>query len=236
MRRIGFFILLGALLLTLPGCVYVRLLKLKGQFGDLERYVRLEQVYGLALILREPILRVADVVWLLEAEPAARVRSGRHGLYQYVFQNPATADGAGVTIAIFLSFRDGKLYKVRFSREFSTALHPELIAGALKSIGQGTVDRQRHTLAASVNPADHRKPLPVPSRTEIERILGTPAATTDAEGDVILHYQYTQTQTVAQASANAPRVAVWFYFRPGQELLRRAKISFHGMSAAINFS
>lgn len=64
LKRIIFLFLLGALLVPLGGCVYLRLLEVKHQLADFEKHCVLENRDALAVIFLKPVLRKEDILHL----------------------------------------------------------------------------------------------------------------------------------------------------------------------------
>ena len=229
---------------TLTGCVYLRLLKVKRQLRDFERYVKIDERNGLTLLLNKPVLKEADVVWLLEGEAAIQARNGRYTLLKYDFkkhvQDSSSEGSIGAPIAVSLHFEDGKLYKLRFPREFSRHLKPALLQGSLQSMGKGSVSKQGKSVSATMQIGEHigrqepQIPL-IPTKSEVKRILGSPSYLTEMASSDMFYYQYTIGITQEDTSEPLPMLRVWLHFSPEDDKLRVAKASFHGMSTTISY-
>ena len=236
-------LLILVLMSTTTGCVYLRLLQLKNQFRHFERYVRIDERNGLTLFLNEPVLKERDVVWLLEGEAAIQAHSGRHSLLKYEFekytQDSSSKSAAGVPIAVNLHFQDGKLYKLRFPKEFSKYLQPALLEGSLQSMGKGEVDKKGKSISATmqtdvITERKAQEPL-IPTKNEIRRILGAPSHLTENATNDMFYYQYAIQIKRREKVEQLPMLRIWLHFSPEDEKLRVAKASFHGMTTAIAF-
>ncbi|MCP4403456.1 MAG: hypothetical protein GY801_39880 [bacterium] len=237
-RRILSAVLILVLASATTGCVYLRLLKLKSQLRRFERYVRIDESNGLALLLSEPVLKEEDIVWLLEGEAAIQARGGRYSLLKYDFvkhiQDASSGNATGVPIALNLHFEDGKLYKLRFPREFSKYLQPTLLKGSLQSMGKGSVDKQNKSVSATMQTDETQIPV-IPTKSEIKNILGSPSGLTETASGDMLYYQYTIQIKQKEKTEQFPTLQMWLHFSPEDEKLRVAKASFHGMTTAIAF-
>jgi hypothetical protein len=217
----------------------MRLLRMKKQFRDFDRYVHIENNYGVALLFVEPILLENDVVWLMKSEPTISARSGRYHLAKYVFKKRYTMPGQPTQerfeIALNLTFKDGKLHKVRFPKKFSSVLKPGLVSNSLRSVGEGTVNKDERSVTATV--ATNQKTLTtlIPTRQDIEYALGAVYTKQQTTSRFTMMYQYTLQPKPNEAKKNSPVVSMWFHFRPEEETLKTARVAFNNMSASINF-
>ena len=239
MQRLGYYLVIVLIAFGLSGCVYLRLLKLKKQFRDFERYILLENTYGLAMIFKEPVLLAQDIVWLLRGKPAIEVRSGRNILFKYAFKKSYSDENfleSDVTqIALFFFFQDNKLYKVRFPKAFSRYLKPELLAGSLRSVGSGTLNKQRRSVSATFPTHHQTSDKIIPTQSEVEHILGIPYRLTETPSSNTLFYQYEIQVKPHKPQATIPIVRLWLSFSPIDDKIISAKASCNGMVTSIHF-
>ncbi len=221
------------------GCVYWRLLKLKKQFRHFERYVILDKTYGLSLTLKKPILLEQDIVWLFKGKPAIRAQSGRQTLFKYTFkklypvESPLEIDLA--QIALSFLFQDNTLHKVRLPKTFSRYIEPELLTGSLRSVGRGTVDKQQRSVSATFQTKQHTDARIIPTRAEVERILGTPYNLTETSSSSTLFYQFHIHIKSNRHQDSRPNVQLWLTFSSMDNKIISAKASFNGLGASIRF-
>lgn len=238
-RRIVLFGCIVCMLLTASGCVYLRLLKLKKQFREFERYVQLDNTYGLSMIFKTPVLQKQDIIWLMKGEPPIQAHSGRYALLKYEFKKRSSGQNSyetdGVPVALILLFQAGKLYKVRFPQAFSRYLQPELLTGSLRSMGKGIVDKQQRSVSATLQTDQESHAVPIPIQSEIEHILGRPYRLTESVSHTMFYYEYELSLKRQASQRPLPTAQIWLYFDPENERLQTAKASFHGMTTSIQY-
>ena len=238
-HRLGYCLLMITIFFGLSGCVYLRLLRLKKQFQQFERYVLIDNTYGLSMTFKEPILLEQDIVWLLKGKPAIKARSGRDSLFKYDFKKTYPDELLLETdlaqIALFFFFQDGKLYRVRFPKAFSRYIEPELLTGSLRSVGSGTVDKQQKSISATFPTNQHTTTRIIPSRSEVEHILGTPYRLIETPSATRLLYQYDIQIRSQQHQTTFPIVRLWLSFSSVDDKIISAKASFNGMVTSMNF-
>ncbi len=232
-------IVLLAVAVFLPGCVYLRLLKLQQQFEAFADYVSLDRINGLGLNFHRPVLLLQDVIWLMKGKAAIHARCGRYTIFKYEFPkqcaDAAAAEADSLRVAVVMIFQDDKLVKIRFPEEFAKAIHPELIERSLRSMGRGKVNQDERTVSADVDAEDEAQSVVMPTQPEVEQILGAPYALTKNADENTLYYQYAVRLDSSSNQAAPPVVDVWFTFHAGTKSLKKARFTFHKLTAAINF-
>ena len=100
------YVLLAALLLSLNGCVYLRLLELKNQFAEFDKYFRVEAGEHFVVRFLHPVLYLDDFSELAKIEPT-RVENlpvGRRSVQVYRKLDRNGAPQPGVDIVFTLDF------------------------------------------------------------------------------------------------------------------------------------
>lgn len=165
-----------ALLLT--GCVYLRLLELKRQLADFDRFFVVEASEGLELRFREPVLRDNDVL-SLGIEPAERVRAGAVELWHFLWiKDAAPGDAPGVTYeqtADFV-FVNRKLAVIRIPERFFAFFPKSRVIASLRSMGQAQVDRTRRIASGALASSASDDSMPPLRQTDLVAMLGAPVA------------------------------------------------------------
>ena len=80
--------------LVLTGCVWLRLLDLKNQFAQFDRYIEVPDGPGIELRFRTPVLLEGDLDRLIRGEPTATAEGGGTTVRSYAFSHitsPRTA-------------------------------------------------------------------------------------------------------------------------------------------------
>lgn len=180
----------AALVLILgTGCVYLRLLELKRQFAQFERFFALQTEDGIRLLCQTPVLSMDDVRWIgLRPETTKQLGQAELWHVRWVKQLPAGVTEQGTFfISIDLSFANGRLSAVAIPESYFALLPKSFVIGVIKSLGGAKVDKSARTAEAAVSA---EVALTQPKMPSIEKILGQ-ATETRVEGKhTIDRYRY----------------------------------------------
>lgn len=229
---------LGLLLLTVSGCVFIRLLKVKGQMREFDRYVRVEDQGGLALIFLQPVMLMKDVEWLMRSQPTIQAHNGRYALWKYAFkkqyQHAKTEEGDfDITGTMF--FENGKLYKIKCPKQFSSILARELIIGALKSMSTGKIDKQQQSISAIWEDGNSSDAGRIPVKQDVEKVLGQPFFVERTDSGLRVSYKYKLQPRPSHRSEKLPAARIWLTYRRGDGRLVSARSKINGMTMSIHF-
>jgi hypothetical protein len=86
MKRCALLIALAFLTQPLWGCIYLRLLEVKFQLSDFDKYLRLGDKEGLDLIFLKPVLLKEDILYLVRRGPTTIWESPESSIWQFYFQ------------------------------------------------------------------------------------------------------------------------------------------------------
>jgi hypothetical protein len=165
--------------LLLTGCVYFRLLELKRQLANFDKYFAVDERDGLELSFRKPVLRDRDMA-LLGIVPAERKKIGSAERWHFRWvKDPAPGDAPGVTYeqtADFV-FVDRKLATVLVPERFFAFFPKSRAVASLRSMGRATVDRSRRTASGALPASAQNDALPPLRKTDLAAMLGAPVAT-----------------------------------------------------------
>lgn len=171
--------LLLAMTLLLTGCVYLRLLEVKRQLANFDRYFAVEESAGLEVRFRKPVLRDEDVMFL-GLVPAERIRTGSAERWRFRWvKDPAPGDAPGLRYeqtAEFV-FANQRLASVLIPEQFFAFFPKSRVIASLRSIGQASVDRRRRTASGALAPTAQNDSLPPLRETDLMAMLGAPVAT-----------------------------------------------------------
>jgi len=170
------FLIALFLCLGLSGCIYLRLLKVKGQLKRFDDYFELAEQEEMFLVFREPVLYSEDVVKLMESPPTYRIEHGRVLALSYVLekQYQLERDEEGrFDIQVGFVFRDNKLNQMVIDHKIFSFFPKGSFANALKALGGGTVDQRKRELTSKFESYTNQEPLTV---SKIESLLGVPYA------------------------------------------------------------
>lgn len=180
----------AGLALLLGGCVYLRLLELKKQLGQFDRYFALQTTEGVGIVCHEPVLTTADVRWI-GLRPEQSKTLGRAELWQvrWVKQLPiGIAEPSQFDIIIDLGFADNHLTRVTIPERYFAVMPKEFLIGVIKSLGRGKIDKSQKKIEAAVSAAEIAAARPkLPS---IDKLLGRPSEEREDGPNTILRYRY----------------------------------------------
>lgn len=240
--RIALFIgCIAFLVFTTSGCgVFIRLLKVKLQMREFDRYFRVEDQNGIALTFLEPVLRMEDIEWLMRSQAAIQASHGRYALWKYVlkkqYPHAAKTEEGNFDIIITMFFKDGKLHKTRYPGKFSSILGSKLLTGALKSMGTGKLDQRKQSIAATWEDKKISETVRIPVKPDIEKVLGQPFFITRSDTGLRVYYKYKlQSRSSSDQLTKLPVARLWLMYRYGDGRLLSAKSRISGMTALLNF-
>ena len=163
------------LCIGLTGCIYVRLLTLKGQLGRFDDYFEVVEDRDVVLVFKKPVLYSDDVVRLMESPPSYRAEYGRILSLTYVLEKMYlkgnTEEGNFDVFIGFVCTRN-KLVQVLLDRKIFAFFPKEMFVDALKAFGGGEIDQQRRTLTTRLETLEKQPRLLLID--EVESLLGLP--------------------------------------------------------------
>ncbi len=181
---------LASVALLLSGCVYLRLLELKKQLGDFDRYFMLQTRDGVGIRCHEPVLTTRDVRWIgLRPEQTKTLGVAEQWQVRWMKQLPLGITEPGqFDILIDLGFANGKLTRVTIPERYFAVLPKEFLVGVIKSLGRGKIDKSEKKIEAAVSATEvaaARPKLPA-----IDKLLGRPSEEYEEGPNTILRYRY----------------------------------------------
>ncbi len=218
-RRLGLLVA-GALLLSLTGCVWLRLLALKNQLADFDHYVKVDDHEGLAFQFLHPVLTVQDVRYLMELEPTAITTNGEQQTWVWTFakQHPPTRAEAGrFDLTFATSFAEGKLNQVAVSERVLAILPKWFLLDLARSLGHAHVDQQKRAVSVTLDdPATHRGL----TKAEVIQLLGAPCRVTESNATYTCLYQYELKSPSLKAHQTMPARAELRFTKSADQLTR----------------
>jgi len=188
MRRLAAFALV-ACSLCLGGCVYLRLLELKNQLADFDRYFAADARDGLTLTFLKPVLLDEDMTFLNLA-PESRHRIGVADRWHFRWiKAPVAADGGARVYdetADFI-FVDHKLAKLILPESFFIFFPKPIALAGLRAIGHSTVDRAHRTATSRLT--EELENVPAPREVDLSAALGAPGEIVEHDGQPQWHYR-----------------------------------------------
>lgn len=175
-----------SLALLLGGCVYLRLLELRGQLLDFDRYFTVERpAGGLALSCRQPVVRGDDVSWMVTGPPTTQ-NDGPPPRWAWRFRKEAVAgdapDPVGRELELAVELQDGLVSRVLFPDAVLKVVPAEVIVAMLRAMGTAEIDRENRIAKATL--AAPAQPLAIPGRARIQEWFGKPHAKQAGEATI----------------------------------------------------
>ena len=232
-------LLLGALLLCLSGCVWLRLLEVKGQVSEFDQNFDVEITDRLALRFRHPVMYAEDFRYLTELDPT-RIEPSPPGMRWTVDFHKLDTHGKvelpKKTLSFWMDFNaEQKLSGFAFSPLFLAMAPAEFLEASIRSLGKGSVDTGHRQLR--VDPRDlptiHAR---LPTRSVIHGIFGRPfSKAKDADGTRYV-YRFLADVRPLTTKAAAKRLAeVHLLFQGADESLAQMQGRFVGLKLRIDY-
>jgi hypothetical protein len=179
---------LAALCLLLGGCVYLRLLELKRQLADFDRYFAVDESNGLAFTMQKPVLLVDDMDFF-ELAPESTEQLGAALRWHLRWIKDYAAPGEHATdyeVEADFTFVDGRLVRLHLPERIFSFVQKSFVLQALRSLGHASVDKSSHSARTTLDPAG-LAPL---TRTDLLHFLGAPLDLQREGSQLLLHYVY----------------------------------------------
>jgi hypothetical protein len=238
-RSVLYIALIIGLLLTLNGCIFLRLLKVKRQMKDFDRYFQVEDQNELSLTFLEPVMLMKDINWLAKAKPTIQTNSGPYALWQYIFEKQLlgnTREEGDFDISQTLFFEDGKLYKAAYPQKLTSIIKREFVTTSLRSVGKGSVNKQQRSLSSTWDKQKNPESFKIPTRQDVETVLGKPYSIMKPSGsELTFYYRYALRPNPTEKLDKPRRVRLWFTFNLPDGTLRTFKVKFSGLTMKIKF-
>lgn len=210
--------------LLMSGCVWLRLLDLKDQFAEFDRFITVPPGPGIELQFRRPVLYDVDLDTLITAEPTATASAGSGAdaltVRSYAFchmpsdigPDPASAEPILVLTA---GIRQEKLVFVDLPDEIFRVIPRDLVLRAMRSLGTATVNRGARSATAAIDLQGVTTPLPTGS--ELIALFGQPNQIVMRDGKQRVLWRYRLEGKSLRDDGKPVIAAIAFSFEPGPQ-------------------
>ena len=224
--------LLLASLLLLCSCVWLRLLSLKDQFADFDRWIEVPPGPGLELRFRRPVLLAEDLETLVTGRPTASAQGGEITVQSYAFSHIPSPDGpdplgSSSTLVLLVGIRAGKVVFVSLPPEVFRVVPRELALRGMRALGRASVDTAKQSAVATVDFTGTRTVLP--TRAELIALFGTPNQVKLMDGRERVLWRYQLQGESLRADGKPVIAAMAFAFAPGAERPNRFQVNISGL-------
>lgn len=228
-------------MLLLSGCVWLRLLDLKDQFAQFDRYINVPPGPGIELQFKHPVLYDVDLDTLITAEPTATATAGTGAelltVRSYAFSHMPSDSGpdpAGAEPIMVLTagIRREKLVFVDLPDDLFRVIPRDLALRAMRSLGTATVDRGARSATAAVDLQGVA--ATVPTGSELVALFGQPNQIILKDGKLRVLWRYRLEGKSLRADGKPVVAAIAFSFAPGplpyaQQRPSRFQVNISGM-------
>lgn len=183
------FLALALCLLMLSGCVWSRLLTLKGQFKEFDRYIEpVDAPQSLLLRFKEPCVQPGDWGYLLGDEiPTVRTAATATAPETWTWRlRRDRADSIGLEITI--QVKDGMTTSLKVPPEVMRFVPKERMLAIVRAFGSADIDKGNRQASAGLVGEDN-KPI-TPGRATIIAALGEPDASENVNSVERMTYRF----------------------------------------------
>ena len=219
-------------ILLLAGCVWLRLLDLKDQFADFDRWITVPAGPGIELRFNKPVLLDEDLDTLIKSKPTATAVAGDLTVRTYAFSHEPSPLGADPETAervmvLTAGVSGGKVAFVGLPDEIFRAIPRDLVLRAMRSFGKAVVDRGTRSATATVDLAGETEP--VPSRSQLIALFGMPNQVKEIDGRERILWRYRLAGESLREDGKPVLAAIAATFKPGDERPARFQVNVSGM-------
>lgn len=185
---------LAGLASLLSGCVYLRLLEVKRQLGEFDRFFTLETTDGVKLGCLKPVLLTGDLRWLgITPEKIKKLGSAEEWRVRWVKEvPPGVAEKTVRDVEIGLIFTDDKLARLLIEEGYFALIPKPFFVGLLRGLGQADINRSKRDAAVSLAGAGGMELARI-SEASLLELLGAPSERRVESGRSVLRFRYVPT-------------------------------------------
>lgn len=208
--------------LLLSGCVWLRLLDLKNQFADFDRFIAVPPGPGIELRFRQPLLLDEDLDTLIHAQPTATASSGNGAdtltVRSYAFVHVPSDNGpdpasAEPILVLTAGIVRGKLTFIDLPDEVFRVIPRAIALRAMRSLGHATIDRANRSATAALDA--HGLDSPLPTGGALVALFGQPNQLTLRDGKLRVLWRYRLEGKSLREDGEPVIAALAFSFTPG---------------------
>lgn len=183
--RLSLALAAACVALLLGGCVYLRLLELKKQLGQFDRYFTLQTHNGVGLVCQQPILTPDDIRWIgLRPEESKKLGQAEQWQVRWIKQlPPGVVETGQFDIVLELGFVEGRLTRLAIPERYFAVMPKDFLVNIIKSLGKGQVDKSSKRIDSAVTAVP-------PDLPDIDKLLGRPSEEIVEGPNTIVRYRY----------------------------------------------
>jgi len=191
--------LLASLALLLGGCVYLRLLEVKRQLGDFERFFTLDTSDGIRIGCLTPVLLTGDFRWFgITPESVRSLGQAEQWRVRWIKQVPEGRKESVVRdVEIELGFTDDRLTRIHIPEGYFALIPKEFLVGLLRGLGAADIDKARRDAAVRLA-GGGTLPIAAVTLEALTDLLGEPSTRVREGPRTSLRYRYEPTPAGAR--------------------------------------
>lgn len=239
-RRRWLAVGMSILLLTLSGCVYLRLLTIKNQLAKFDRFFKVEVTDSFTLNFLEPKLYGRDIIYLSELQPSQRtpVPAGEEWTFLFkkmISETEIAPDSSADIYFLFRLNQEDLLSALTLSPILMRIAPPEFLELSIRALGNAKVDQKKRQIQGELGNLPRSK-TPLPKRDEILNYLGKPFSEETVQDTTLITYRYRLETTGLKPEQEKRRLSIaQLYFDPKTNELIRFHGRFAGLKISINY-
>ena len=230
---------LAVVIASITGCVNLRLLEFKNQLAEFDQNFSVEVKGDFTLLCKVPVLYRGDFDYLAKLEPSRTAILSRGMQTFYLFEKIDKDEKMikpSVELGISLTFNENDLLtSITFSPIFLAMVPADFVEASLRSLGSAAVNRFKRQIRADVIKVSKLN-APIPTKTDIEAVLGIPLQTIPRENAERLLYRFKlKTTKVEEGYEDHQFTPVTLDFDPKTQKLLRMSGRFAGLKLAVDY-
>ena len=229
---------LAAVIAPITACVYLRLLEFKNQLANFDQNFSVEAKGDFTLLCKDPVLYRGDFDYLAKLQPS-RTEILSRGIQTYYAFEKIDKDGKilkpPVELGITLTFNERDLLiSITYSPIFLAMVPADFLEASLRSLGSSTINRSKRQIRADLIKVDNLSGIP--TKTDIEAVLGIPLQTLPRENAERLLYRFKlKTTKVEEGYEERQFTPLKLDFDSKTQKLLRMSGRFAGLKLAVDY-
>lgn len=194
----------GVILISLSGCIFLRLLEVKRQLSDFDANFRVDIEDGLSLTFLHPVILEKDLFFVglppTLTEPDETGTTWTH-IFEKQYPDDPTED-SNFDLSLSSRFADSKLNEIRISERYFAFVSKQNVLHTIRSFGNADLDVAERTASMDVTDGDPSPGVAPPEVVDILNTLGLPYARADSAGERWFEYRYRLLPPVSEQANN----------------------------------
>lgn len=184
---------LATVILSLSGCVYLRLLYFKNQLKSFDQNVSVHAATTLTFEFRKPIVRDSDFVFISGSSPAKKqILSSvpKEEIWTWRFEKkPGDPTTKPFSMNFRTRFKEGLLTHMEIDETFVQLIGKDFIVSLFQSLGNAKINKIRRSMSIELDKNSIQE-MQLPSLSEILAVMGEPTNISKQRSDPAAKCEY----------------------------------------------